>query len=116
MHFTVTTVVKAAVISAGLLGFVAACAEKTRTSWENPNLPWEQWRVDQAECRKAAEERAERDFSLRQMESAPPSAYSRNEPVVSSLNRFDAQRQIDRLFANCMTDRGYKQVERSAEE
>ncbi len=116
MRCTVTSVAKAALICFGVLGVAAGCVDKTRTSWENPDLPWEQWRADQAECRKAAEERAERDFSLRQMESAPPSSYSLNEPVVASLNQFDARRQIDRLFAKCMTDRGYRQVERSAEE
>lgn len=113
---SVTAVARAVLILTGVLGFAAGCADDTRTSWENPDLPWERWRVDQTECRKAAEERAERDFALRQFEGPPSGGYSRNQPVVSSLNQFEAKQQIDRLFAQCMRTRGYKQVERSTEE
>jgi hypothetical protein len=107
---------RAVSICAGALGLTAGCADDTRTSWENPNLPWERWRVDEAECRDAAKDRAERDFALRQFENPPQSSYSRNEPVVSSLNQFEANKQIDRLFARCMTERGYRQVTRKAED
>lgn len=113
---SLTTVARAVLLFAGVVGFAAGCADDAQTSWENPDLPWERWRVDKAECQAAAEERAERDFSLRQFESPPASGYSRNEPVVSSLNQFEANKQIDRLFARCMSERGYKQVERSADE
>lgn len=113
---SITAAAGALLICTGAVGFAVGCADDTQLSWENPDVPWEQWRIDKAECRAAAEERAERDFALRQFESPPTGGYSRNEPVVSSLNQFDANKQIERLFAQCMRDRGYKSVARSREE
>ncbi len=108
---------RATIPTAGLLlaafALAAGCAEDTRGTWEHANLPKERWRLDEAECRDAAQERAEREFALRQFEQPPSGGYSRNEPVVSSLNRFEARRRIDELFERCMTDRGYRSVTRS---
>lgn len=89
------------------------CAESTRGTWEHASLPRERWRIDEAECRDGAQERAEREFALRQFEQPPSGGYSRNEPVVSSLNRFEARRRIEELFERCMADRGYRSVARS---
>lgn len=97
----------------GASALVAGCAEDTRGTWENASLPRERWRVDEAECRDSAQERAEREFALRQFEQPPSGGYSRNEPVVSSLNQFEARRRIEELFERCMTDRGYRSVARS---
>jgi hypothetical protein len=107
----------AQILGAGLVfatasALVGGCAEDTRGTWENASLPRERWRVDESECRDSANERAEREFALRQFEQ-PPSGYSRNEPVVSSLNQFEARRRIEELFDRCMTDRGYRSVARS---
>jgi hypothetical protein len=101
---------------AGGLALIAGCAEDTRGTWENANLPRERWRTDEAECRDAARERAEREFALRQFEQPPTGGYSRNEPVVSSLNQFEARRRIEELFERCMTDRGYRSVARSKDD
>lgn len=106
------TIPTAGLLLAGL-AFAAGCAEDTRGTWEHASLPRERWRLDEAECRDAAQERAEREFALRQFEQPAPGNYSRNEPVVSSLNRFEARRRIDELFERCMTDRGYRSVARS---
>ena len=103
----------AGLLVSGASGMVAGCTKDTRGTWENANLPRERWRVDESECRDAAQERAERDFALRQFEQPPSGGYSRNEPVVSSLNQFEARRRIEELFERCMTDRGYRSVTRS---
>ncbi len=94
---------------AGGLVAIAGCAQDTRGTWENANLPRERWRTDEAECRDGAQERAEREFALRQFEQPPSGGYSR----VSSLNQFEARRRIGELFERCMTDRGYRSVARS---
>ena len=54
--------------------------------------------------------------ALRQFEQPPTGGYSRNEPVVSSLNQFEARRRIEELFERCMTDRGYRSVARSKDD
>lgn len=106
------TIPTAGLLLAGL-ALATGCAENTRGTWEHASLPKERWRLDEAECRDAAQERAEREFALRQFEQPPSGGYSRNEPVVSSLNQFEARRRIEELFERCMTDRGYRSVARS---
>ena len=98
---------------AGAVALAAGCAGDTRGTWEHASLPRERWRADEAECRDSARERGEREFALRQFEQPPSGGYSRNEPVVSSLNQFEARRRVEELFERCMTDRGYRSVTRS---
>lgn len=112
----VAKVLRAGALAAGVGALVGGCAEDTRGTWENSSLPRERWRVDEAECRDAAQERAEREFALRQFEQPTSGGYSRNEPVVSSLNQFEARRRVEELFERCMTDRGYRSVMRSMDD
>lgn len=111
-----TTFVIAGLFVSGASGIVAGCTEDTRGTWENASLPRERWRVDESECRDAAQERGEREFALRQFEQPQSGGYSRNEPVVFSLNQFEARRHIEQLFERCMRDRGYRSVASSDED
>lgn len=107
------------VIGAALV--VAACADvgewwqkkwETGGTWENPNVPWEQWARDRAECRLVAREEAERDYALTRA-AGPPEDYSRTRPVTAPVDRFEAQRREQALYERCLTDRGYRRVHRA---
>lgn len=84
-------------------------------SWENPQVPWEQWERDRSECRVLALDRAERDFA-RAREAMPPVDYSRTREYQISVDRFEARRREQTLFERCMTSRGYRAVPRTQQE
>lgn len=98
-------------VVAAMLVLAASCANEGGGQWENPKLSWENWNVDRDECRQLASERAEQELALAQS-STPTIAYSRTGAYQQSTTRFDAGRVRERLFARCMTDRGYRLVPR----
>ena len=80
-------------------------------SWENQNVPKEQWPRDAAACRRGAaaevEKEAARDENLLQGGSTgSTSAYE------AQMARYDALKRRDALSARCMKNRGYQNVKR----
>lgn len=98
-------------VVAVMLVLAAGCANEGGGQWENPKLPWESWSIDRDECRQLAAERAERELALAQS-GTTVTPYSRTGGYQESTTRFDAGRARERLFARCMTDRGYRLVPR----
>lgn len=98
-------------VIAVLLVLAAGCTNESAGQWENPNLPWESWDRDRSECRQLAVERAEQELALAQPPAAVPGS-SRTAGYQQSTTTFDAGRVRERLFARCMTDRGYRLVPR----
>ena len=94
------------------LVLTASCTE-TRGRWENPDRPEETWARDKAACRRAASERAERDFGLDQQRGTR--GYSRTRAYTSSMNRYEAEKQEKTLFERCMTRNGYVRVQQKPE-
>lgn len=91
-----------------ILVLTVSCAE-TRGRWENPDRPQEQWARDEAACRRAASERADRDFALDQQRG--PGGYSRTRTYTTSMNRFEAETREKDMFERCMTRNGYTKVQ-----
>jgi hypothetical protein len=112
------------IAAAAALLLLAACAdfdpggwwqdqwETGQGSWENPDVAWEQWDDDRAECRLVAAQEADRDFAITS-QSRPAEDYSRGGRMTADLDRFEAGKREQRLFERCLTDRGYRRVQRS---
>lgn len=88
----------------------AACAPK-QVDWVKPGGDEDRAQTIEAECRSLARSKVERDYRLdeltqRDREIAGDSVLRRN------LGRYDARQEIQRLFANCMREHGYRPVER----
>lgn len=93
-------------IAAAALATLLASACATQKVWVNHEVPEDQWASDRMLCREQARVQAERDFSRDQMSSR-----TMNRDVGASwssqMNQFSAQQNEGRLFASCMTARGY---------
>ena len=96
--------------SRGLLAAAMAiggCAQSG--SWQNADVPEEQWSVDRADCQARARDQAERDFALSQ-QSTRSLNYDLGGRWASDMNRFSGQRRQQQLFETCMTQKGYRLV------
>lgn len=96
--------------SRGLLAVamaIGACAQSG--SWQNPDVPEEQWNVDRADCQARARDQAERDFALSQQGTRSLN-YDLGGRWASDMNRFSGQRRQQQLFETCMTQKGYRLV------
>jgi hypothetical protein len=96
-----------------LLVAIAACAQTG--SWQNPNVPQDQWSADRADCMDRARDRAEREFALEQQSNRSLN-YDLGGRWASDMNRFSGQRRQQQLFKTCMTQRGYVLVPASDEQ
>jgi hypothetical protein len=96
-----------AMLSAALMLLAAACAQTG--TWQNPDVPEEQWSADQADCRARASVEAERDFALRPRMGGSLN-YDPSATWTTDMNRFSAQQREQQLFERCMTQRGYRLV------
>jgi hypothetical protein len=85
---------------------------ETGGSWENPDVPWEQWERDRSECRLLAREEAERDYAIVE-QGRPPEDYSRLRPLTTRLDRHEAQQREESVYARCLENRGYRRVQRA---
>ncbi|MDG4575827.1 MAG: hypothetical protein P9C36_10985 [Defluviicoccus sp.] len=85
--------------------------ETGRGTWEHPSKPWEQWDTDRAECRLVARDEAERDFAIQQ-QGGVGGDYSRLQPLRTSVDRFEASQRQEQLYERCLSDRGYRRVQR----
>lgn len=101
-----------AVALAGLALLAAACAAPGE--WRNPTLPEGRWSADRAACRSYARDKSERELAL---EQAIPGqgALGAAKTLESAMARYDAAKRRDRLFAACMTSRGYRKGDTQAE-
>ena len=86
---------------------IGACAQAG--SWQNPNVPQDQWSADRAYCMDVARDRAEREFLIEQQTNRSLN-YNLGGRWASDMNRFSGQRRQQQLFESCMTQRGYMLV------
>jgi hypothetical protein len=86
---------------------IGACAQAG--SWQNPNVPQDQWSADRAYCMDGARDRAEREFLMEQQTNRSLN-YNLGGRWASDMNRFSGQRRQQQLFESCMTQRGYMLV------
>lgn len=93
--------------AAALLALLATSCESSKV-WVNDDVPEAEWASDRMVCKEQARVQAERDF-LRAQQSRSMT-YNPGGEWSSQMNRFSAQQNEGRLFANCMTSRGYKLV------
>ena len=84
---------------------VAACAPAA--TWQNANVPQDEWKRDRDQCQAQALAQAEQDFALDQ-QTDQSANYNRGGQWAADMNRYSAQRREQQLFASCMTSRGYK--------
>ena len=84
-----------------IMAAIGACAQAG--SWQNPNVPHDQWSVDRGYCMDGARNRAEQ-MSNRSLN------YNLGGRWASDMNRFSGQRRQQQLFESCMTQRGYMLV------
>jgi hypothetical protein len=102
---------RAMAVAAGLMVLLTACAETG--TWQNVNLPREQWALDQADCERRARNQAERELALSEQSRRPVTSGRMDNPTVqwqSDMDRFSAQKREGRLFESCMTAKGYTLV------
>jgi hypothetical protein len=96
---------------AAVLLIVAACGPEPGP-WQHANLPEERWKQDEAECRRYAQARAEREFAIDSWGGAP--GYGRGTTLFDQMGRFDAEKRRNSLFDACMKSRGYARTPTSA--
>ena len=92
---------------AALLALLVAACESSKV-WVSDDAPQEEWASDRMVCKEQARVQAERDF-LRAQQSRSMT-YNPGGQWSGQMNRFSAQQNEGRLFASCMTSRGYKLV------
>jgi len=94
-------------MAAALLVLLAAACASSKV-WVNDDVPQQEWASDRMVCKEQARVQAERDF-LRAQQSRSMT-YNPGGEWSSQMNRFSAQQNEGRLFASCMTSRGYRLV------
>lgn len=95
------------------LAVLAACASPG--TWQNPNVPEDEWGKDKAECQAIAQRNAEREFVLSQ-QSGRSLNYDRGGMWATQMDQFSAQQSQQDFFASCMKQRGYKLVSPDGQE
>ena len=93
---------------AALLALLTASCESSKV-WVNPDVPQDEWASDRMICKEQAQVQAEREFTLDQQTSRNMN-YDLGGQWSGQMNRFSAQQRQGRLFASCMTSRGYALV------
>jgi hypothetical protein len=86
---------------------IGGCAQSG--SWQNPDVPEQEWSVDRADCQARARDQAERKFGLSK-EGNKSLNYDLGRQWASDMNRYSAQKRQHQLFETCMTQRGYRFV------
>ena len=95
-------------ICAAVLSGCTSADEK----WENPSAAQQAWEVHEAECRRLAGQRAEREFAP--VEPGFAETFGRQTAYHHQVARFDAAERREYLFERCMKDRGYRRAARPA--
>ena len=86
---------------------IGGCAQSG--SWQNPDVPEEQWSADRAACQMRARDQAEREFALGQQGTRSLN-YDLGGQWQTDMNRFSGQRRQQQLFETCMSQLGYRLV------
>ncbi|NQV56149.1 MAG: hypothetical protein HQ503_09855 [Rhodospirillales bacterium] len=86
---------------------VSGCAQTLE--WENWDKPKKEWAGDRAECRASAEK-------LINKEQAHSSVFNPQErgALEQQFTLFDARKQRDEFYKECLRDKGYKPVKAQA--
>ncbi len=99
---------KAVVIALSMLAVTACSAMMTR--WEHAEIPFEEWRVDGAQCKHQARRMAEREFE--ETAKAESNIYDGSELTIDTMmSGSRITKRIRTLFADCMLGLGYTPVE-----
>lgn len=93
--------------AAALLALLAASCASSKV-WVNTDVPQEEWASDRMVCKEQARVQSEREF-LRDQQSRSMN-YNPGGQWSGQMNQFSAQQNQGRLFASCMTSRGYTLV------
>ena len=95
-----------------VLMVVSACAETGK--WQNSKVPEENWSRQKEECQRFARKRAEEDFALVE-QSGRGARNSRAGNYLNQMDRFEAGKQREDFFENCMTQHGYRRAPQADE-
>ena len=101
------------IIPKGSVGIVAvvllaaACAAPAH--WQHSGLPDDQWRRDEATCKRQAARKVEEEAARRDT-LAGDSALGRGAAYDSTMARVEAARRQRTLVSRCMTARGYRKA------
>lgn len=87
-----------------IVAVTAACS--TPGTWQNPDVPEDQWADDKADCQRIARQQAADDFALNQNSSRSLDS-ARGGQWAAQMNAFSSGERQQRLFASCMSQRGY---------
>ncbi len=74
---------------------IGGCAQSG--SWQNSDVPEEQWSADRADCQRRARDQAEREFALSQQGTRSLN-YDLGGQWQTDMNRFSGQRRQQQLF------------------
>lgn len=87
---------------------LAAC--ETPGSWQNPDVPKEQWSNDRADCQARARQQVEREAALRS-NTSPSVRNDANQQWVSQMDRFSGTQREQELTQQCLINKGYRFVQ-----
>lgn len=97
-------------VAATVLLGTAACAPK-RVDWVKPGADQDRDSMIEAECRSLARDKIERNYRLGELTEREHDVTG-DSVLRQRLDRYDARKDINRLFENCMRQHGYRPVER----
>lgn len=79
------------------------------TSWEKPGGSDDQLAFDRQECRSLARREIDRVLKRQPLPQADSGPLIGSE-YDAAMARYDARRQSDRYFSNCMENKGYQRT------
>lgn len=86
-------------------GVASGCATPD-DKWENPSASQASWEVHQGECRRLANQQAEREYVY--VEPGIGETFGRQSTLRTNVARYDAAQRREYLYDRCMKDRGFK--------
>ena len=89
------------------LSLAAACAGTT--DWRKPAVPEERGKLDKGTCRSSARADAEREFR-RSAGAVGSPVYGTDRALERDMAIFNARRDEQRLFENCLKGLGYEKT------
>ena len=98
-----------AVIAAVLLFSLSACAAPY--SWQNPDYPKERWARDRAACKEDVAEKVERRYGPEPVFSNRGGVFADTQ-IRRDFDNYEGARSENRLFEECMRQRGYVKARR----
>lgn len=86
---------------------LAACVGSGE--WQNPDLPADRWKADEAACRGWAASETEREVGRDQI-LAGGTSLGRDDTYQAQMALFGATKRRRELFSNCLKSRGYSEA------